>query len=279
MQRLMQAIAAQNSNIPPPDNSSMIHSQPSAQIAPYDQTYNDYNRYRNDLPVAAPPSQSSLPMLSAISNDAPPLEPLLHENNARLQKTYRDAVEIEADMDVLQHSLNSLIHDLGMDPQVLIAQAQERDPPTGNIPGALLSNSGHANGVHANGFRPNEMDSDALMLGVAANGHQEEAAPDLFLESLLNGMSPGTDGNMEYSDVTDHFNPSARIDGITVADASTEQLAAFLDEVSDTASPHMRSPEIKTTPAKRKSDVAGLAPSIVDVEKTAAAGPKSKRKR
>ncbi|KAH9930768.1 uncharacterized protein B0H18DRAFT_1116879 [Fomitopsis serialis] len=259
MQRLMQALATQQgySMAPPPDSTFIPQQPPSAQLAPYTPAPFDYSRYRTELPVQVPPS--TLPLLSQsipAHDEAPSLEPLL-DNASRLQKSYRDAVEIEADMDQLQSSLHSLIHDLGMDPQALLAQNQEQ--------------ARQCSGSYTNG---------AGSIQSAGNGMQQnDPSSDLFLESLLNGMGSTSDSNLDYSDVTDRFDPATQIDGTTVGDASTEQLAAFLDDVSDTASPMSNPTDVAPVPQKRKSDAAGLSlPSFNTVDHVLA-GPKTKRKR
>ncbi|KZT00387.1 uncharacterized protein LAESUDRAFT_718183 [Laetiporus sulphureus 93-53] len=288
MQRLMQALAATQQNVGPmADNPPVNHQDTMAQLAPYTtsaNTYNDYNRYRHELPVAAPMSHASLPVLNPSmphGDEAAPLEPLL-DNVSRLQKTYRDTVEIEADMDMLQNSLHTLINDLGMDPQALMSQAHEN---RGGLPMGGYAN-GHGqpqNGEHAsglpNGMRPNGMHQDASLMP-NLDGHREDPSSDLFLETLLNGMS-GSNGNLDFSDVTDHYDPSTRIiDGTTVGDASTDQLTSFLDEVSDTATPVARSTNMTPLPQKRKSDMAGLRiPPSAPEDHSTAASHRTKRKR
>lgn len=285
MQRLMQALATQPSfPIAPPPDSSYMQPQPVAQLTPY--APYDYNRFRPELPVATQVPPSTLPLLNQsipAHDDGPSFDPLL-ENASRLQKSYRDAVEIEADMDVLQSSLNSLIHDLGMDPQSL-TQNQERElqarqagvPYLNGVGGMHPPDAVQQTGIRANG------PTDAPMLNGYSNHHSDPSS-DLFLESLLNNMGNGGDPNVDYTDVTDRFDPATRIDGTTVGDASTDQLTAFLDEVSDTASPHpiTDSPNVTPLPQKRKSDVAGLSlpsSSPSNIVDHAQAGPKTKRKR
>ena len=130
------------------------------------------------------------------------------------------------------------------------------------------------------------------MGGLDLNG--TEPVPDYLLDSLLSqigdGHSTGANGaGLAYPDITDHYDPSARIDGTALEDASTEQLAAFLDEASvsaDGGSPKIaRSPRIMTNGggggggaahAKRKSDVVDLPLPTPPAEET---GRKVKRKR
>ncbi|TFY57090.1 hypothetical protein EVJ58_g7235 [Rhodofomes roseus] len=285
MQRLMQALATQQGYpVGPPDANFAPPQQSSAQLTPYTPAPYDYNRYRTELPVATPIPPSTLPLLSQsipAHDDGPSLEPLL-DDATRLQKSYGDAMDIEADMDVLQTSLNSLIQDLGMDPQSLLAQNQERELQVrqGGVPymngvGAIHPN---ANGVQQNGIRANGIPHDPPHLN-DYDHHHHDSSSDLFLESLLNGMGPTGDSSVDYSDVTDRFDPATQIDGTTVGDASTEQLAAFLDEVSDTASPMPHSPDVAPVPQKRKSDMAGLSLPASNTVDLTPGGPKTKRKR
>lgn len=271
--------------VPPSDSAPMVHPEGTSQLTPFDPNYNEYSRYRTDFPISAPAPQASLPLLNMSIQDGdevPSMEPLL-DNASRLQKTYRDAAEIEADMDVLQSSINSLISNLGMDPNAIMPASHDPDDLAHGSAAPAMDGM-HTNGVHANGMNgmngsfTNGMHADPSLL-TTLDGTHEDASPDLFLESLLNGMSGG-DGNADYSDVTDRYDPSTKIDGTRVGDASTEQLTAFLDEVSDTASPLTNSPDLKPANMhKRKSDVADLPiPPTNSIEHTPL-GPKVKRKR
>ena len=86
-------------------------------------------------------------------------------------------------------------------------------------------------------------------------------------------------GGMEYPDITERYDHSARIDGTAIEDASTEQLTAFLDEVSDTASLQDASFDLPAAAGvKRKSDVAELPPPVVSTDSSLPV-PKAKRKR
>lgn len=280
MQRLMQALAAQpNFPTAPPPDTGYMPPQPTAQLMPY--APYDYNRFRHDLPVATQIPPSTLPMLGPsipAHDDGPSFDPLL-ENASHLEKTYRNAGDIEADMDVLQSSLNSFIRDLGMDPPSL--SQQERDMQGRQGGGPYLDSIGDmhppADGVQPAGIRANGPNNAPML-----NGYHSDPSSDLFLESLLNGMGTGGDSNVDYTDITDRYDPSTRIDGINVGDASTDQLTAFLDEVSDTASPNPIIDSSTVTPQKRNSDAAGLSlpsSSPSNVIDHALAGPKTKRKR
>ncbi|CDO73628.1 hypothetical protein BN946_scf185014.g98 [Trametes cinnabarina] len=69
-------------------------------------------------PVSGPSAQ---PAFYAQPQFPVPLSPVPNENalldnSARLQKTYNDTAEINADIDVLQSNIHSLIRDMGLDP-------------------------------------------------------------------------------------------------------------------------------------------------------------------
>ena len=49
------------------------------------------------------------------------------------------------------------------------------------------------------------------------------------MAAIAMGVGMGMDWMPGYPDITDHYDHSARIDGTTMEDASTEQLAAFLE--------------------------------------------------
>ncbi|CCL99986.1 uncharacterized protein FIBRA_02011 [Fibroporia radiculosa] len=268
MQRLMQAIATQqNFSVPPPESTASHDHTSMGQLAPYNSAY-DFNRFQSTLPVSSSMPPQSFPVLSA-ANDMPSLEPFI-ENASRLEKTRRDTMAIEAEMDTLQSSINMLIRDLGMDPSTLHVPGHDGTAEANQVSdGRIQMDELHSDGIHPSSSILPPLDS------------QGDSNPDtLFLESWLNGMS-SNDPTIDYTDVTDHFDPSARIDGIAVGDASTEQLTAILDEVSETtASPHTHSPELRPVPQKRKSDVAGFSlPNINEVDSVTAPGPKTKRKR
>ncbi|GBE81888.1 hypothetical protein SCP_0402620 [Sparassis crispa] len=264
MQRLMQMLASQqNHPMRGPSSPSTGYYGLSSQVMQYDPNQNDYSRYRPDIPPAPHPS---LPLLGPqLQNDAPSLGPLL-DDAQRLQRTYRDAAEIEADMDVLQTSLNSLIQNLGIDPHSIVPQAHDQDellhndePPHNNV--ASTSTGIPMDRPTLSGLEPHD-----------------DPSSDLFLDALLSGINAG---GGEYPDVTGRYDPSTEIDGTKVGDASTEQLTAFLDEVSDTASPlPPHSPDSKPTNGgyKRKLDMADLSipQQKADISMTV---PKVKRKR
>ena len=171
-------------------------------------------------------------------DESPPLQLLLDEST-RLQKTYQDASEIDADMDLLQSSINSFIQNLGIDPATL---PTSDDPVSPSTPIASSLSAAHANAsANANGF-PGPLPPDAFSAASSAMGGLDlngtEPVPDYLLDSLLSQIGDGHNGTgangagLAYPDITDHYDHSARIDGTAIEDASTEQLTAFLDEAS-----------------------------------------------
>ncbi|KAI0345230.1 hypothetical protein BDW22DRAFT_1354137 [Trametopsis cervina] len=264
MQRLMQALAAQqNQPAPPmpiPPNPADVASTSSLdprlvthQLAAYDPSF-DISRFRNDIPSSAVsvPSTSVAPSLLGpliAKDDGPSLEPLV-ENANRLQKTYHDSSEIDADVDALQISLNSLIHNLGLEPSGVAS--------TSAPPGDLSSMN---------------VDSPDLSNGVMS----VDPSADFDFDAFLNELS-SRGGDNSFTDVTGRFDPSTPLDGTTIGDASTEQLAAFLDDVSsDSASLQEPLDQPSSIPSKRKSDVADFPPPLLSAQ--AAQSPKARRKR
>ena len=291
-QRIMQAFANQQPPIPnlttpsePPPPSNLSHSA----VAAYDPTQTDYARWFNSTPSSSTTAQQ--PLLAPVPTDeSPPIQLLLDESN-RLQKSYRDATEIDADMDMLQSSINSLIQNLGIDPSTLASSSDDSISPISPVG----PNPNGTNGIpHTNGFPP-PLPPDPFANGANGVGpmggldlHGSEAVPDYLLDSLLSQIGDGRvgGGGLDYPDmdITDRYDHNARIDGTAIEDASTEQLAAFLDEASvsaDGGSPKVtRSPRVATNGttvhAKRKSDVADLPLPTPPAEET---GRKVKRKR
>lgn len=259
-QRLMQSIANQQ-HLPtaPPADPTPVPPQPSQQVTTYDP--NQANLWFNLTASPNLPSASSAllpPPLLAHTDDGTggelALPPLL-ENSGTLEKGYRDAAEIDADMDRLQSTIDSLIQNLGMDPSAIPSAAGDD-----HVPAHSATADGHDG---AQSFEPMDL-SDGLHHG----GHDD------LLDSLLMQISdPTCVPALDYPDITDHYDPSTRIgNGTTVADASPEQLAAFLDDTASEAS--AKSPMLN--PQKRKSDVIEYTlPATSEVS----VGRKIKRKR
>ncbi|RPD66517.1 hypothetical protein L227DRAFT_147093 [Lentinus tigrinus ALCF2SS1-6] len=249
-QRLMQAFANQQSianlpgNLPTDPNLSNTHA---SAIAAYEPNANDYSRWFTPSAPSTSSATMSQPLLApAHSDENNPLQLLLDESN-RLQKSYRDATEIDADMDMLQSSINSLIQNLGIDPTSLAQPHEEPVPPMASNPPNM---NGQPNGPppQMNGFAMH-LPPESFVNGFGGMngldpGGADASQPDHLLDSLLSQIGDGAggggagvgmdgmDGMPGYPDITDHYDHSARIDGTSIDDASTEQLAAFLEEAS-----------------------------------------------
>ncbi len=304
-QRIMQAFANQQSmnSVPTPPDNTLTHANNTA-VAAYDPNGTDYARWFNP-PTPSTPSTVSPPVLAPDENA--PLQLLMDESH-RLQKSYQDATEIDADMDMLQSSINSLIQNLGIDPTSL-ASAPE-DPLHASTPG--MNGAAHA----TNGFTTS-LPPDSFSHGLngldATGGGPDVSHPDYLLDSLLSqigdgsgagadGMGMGMDmdmsmsmgggsggsgfGGLDYPDITEHYDHSAQIDGTAIENASTEQLTAFLDEATGgvgagaEAQGATKSPRVGTlgqTHQKRKSDAAEM--SLPTPPEGGGTGKKVKRKR
>ena len=306
LQRLMQAFASQQP-IPNlhPDNVAP-HTGASA-VQAYDPSQQDFSRWFNvpSSPIPSASSPAAPPILTPLHTDDHSQLQLLLDDQQRLQKSYRDASEIDADMDMLQSSINSLIHNLGIDPTSITVPPHE-EPVSPTSP--TSPNHPDADG-HANGF-PVSLPPDSFTNGLGGmhglGDGPDSSQPDYLLDSLLSqigdghgaGMSPGgilgggigvdgVSGPMldGYPDITDHYDHNTRIDGRNIDDASTEQLTAFLDEAASAdATPAVaaaRSPRVSPGASlhqKRKSDAADLSPLLIPLE-GGGTGKKMKRKR
>lgn len=289
-QRIMQAFASQQqpyANIAP----DSMRGNTSA-LSPYDAGQADYGRWLNQ--TVAPSSAAPIPPPHLPPVDDSPMQLLIDESN-QLQKSYHNASEINADMDMLQTSINSLIQDLGIDPGSLSQTPDDHGVPHVNGMNGATTNGGgfHASMPH-NAFT-NGVNGMGVLNGMGELGVGDNSQPDFLLDSLLSqigdaahangglggsgGGLGGGDVTMDYRDVTDNYDHSARIDGTSIEDASTEQLTAFLDEASSASSeatPANGSP-LMSTHQKRKSEVMIDVPMPSSPE--GGAGKKVKRKR
>ncbi|KIP08764.1 hypothetical protein PHLGIDRAFT_363864 [Phlebiopsis gigantea 11061_1 CR5-6] len=225
------------------------------QVATYDPNAYDFSRFRTELPAPTVPinhaqsaalAPSLLGPLSHTEDDGPALEPLM-DNTSRLQKSDRNASAIEENVDALEYSLHSLINGLGLDPDNLDIpdETSASHLPTGHDAAMSLDTGMHMDSA-------NEFDIDAF-INELSRSNPEPAFPD----------------------VTSHFDPNTPLDGTTVGDASTDQLTAFLDDVSS-ASDSLNDPlELQSRPSKRKSDVLDLPPPLLSNDTE----PQVKRKR
>ena len=175
--------------------------------------------------------------------EGPSLEPLV-ENANQLQKTYHDASEIDADVDALQFSLNSLIHGLGLDPNAVSGVTPHLDGARSPAP---------ADGGGGGGG------------GGEGDAGGTDGTADFDFDAFFNEFSARNPTDGTYPDVTADFDAAHHsIPGI--GNPSAEQLSAFLDEVSPDVSMQDASfelPTAATAGVKRKSDVAELPPPLV----------------
>src|ERR1700733_6818364 len=127
----------------------------------------------------------------------------LTEDNNRLQKTYRDAAEIEEDVNALHTSINSLIESLGLDP---------------------------------NGIEVSSHGQDTQMQEQSAvNPHDTVMSSNGLSGDTQGDLSRHGDENADYTQFAEKLDSTVRNDGSTpINDPSPEQLTAFLDEVQST---------------------------------------------
>jgi len=235
-------------------------------------------------PPAPPPNQSPLQhvstgfstntaaadpnALSLLTNDdVATYEPLL-DNTADLQKTYRDAADITAEVDAMQASLDSLIQNLGLDPNV-ISNFQTNN--NANMDRLQLQPEMEPVLSHSDTSAP--LSAPATH---AEQGGQEQSGqfsmPDFDLEAFLtelNRRSGDEPDTLAAGDAADY--PGATPSTVTpsVGTGSAESpghLSAFVDEVtsqSDVTSPvitrafldeqqHIVEPQVNTIGKKQQ---------------------------
>lgn len=300
--------------IQPADFNVHPSGQPALQhqMTPYDPNAYDFSRFRTDLPSGSGqvtnPTASSLHLLGP-EDDGPSLEPLM-QNAQQLHKTYQDAHEIDADVDALHTSINSLIENLGLDPTTMadhedpILQASStnpdisiRDPAFGSTSNGLNSSASSIPTFHQPSSSNHTSSVPSVGLGVGVGDgimSSDPAAADFDFEAFLNTLDAGNPtGDMQsYSP---RFDPVGSMDGMG-GETTAESLPAFLDELSGTgvAPPAgLVGDHTSTTTGgggnlggggggttrKRKSDVAELPiPTVTPIE-VSSTSPKVKRKR
>ncbi|KAA1469321.1 hypothetical protein DENSPDRAFT_597538 [Dentipellis sp. KUC8613] len=242
MQRFMQALSSTQgfpqTPLPPPAYPPPLQQQQQySQIAPYDPPED----YSSMLP---PDSVASAQALLPKVDDGPPLSPLM-DSSARLQKSYKDSSEIDADVDALQASINSLIEGMGMDPGTLSAA----QPSSQMLPSSSL-----------------DMSADTEL------APEDAQAADFDLDAFLTQFASGPGAGAADADITGGG-------GVHDADGNVDRMHAFMDEVaSDPSTPATHgSPDTHGRPSaksqaqavaaaathrKRKSDVAELAQEL-----------------
>lgn len=323
MHQFMQALAKQQqiamppmseagtSQYPPPEENTVSTVAPYVSYPtgyPQSPSY-DWSRFKLDLPPVVPPatmngtpstsaSGSSLPVPDHTSpssialrdaEGALSVDPSLAHNTERLHKAYEDASQIDADVDALQYSINSLIENLGLDPTAIMPGS---DDPTVS---SSTTHSGTGSGIpsNTNGIIPTP---PLTFTDDADTPSSDPTSVDFDFDAFFNELSsrqPPFDGSNDYGDVMDtsptsglgvgggRFDPVTGIDAIDpsgVDDAQQERLTAFLEDAgSSAASPLVeKHPVMNGGPSgkKRKSDVHELPPLVSSEEV-----PKSKKRR
>lgn len=317
-QRILHALQ-QNYPIAPPSDpiipsasiqttEPMTNMQPpnpaaSQQITPYDPNAYDFSRFRTDLPegqgfdAVANPAVSSLHLLGP-EDDGVALEPLV-QSAEQLHKTYQDAQEIAADVDALQYSINTLIENLGLDPNALVIPTSDHEDPV--QPSTNSDLLPHRPAVPSVFDSTNEMNptltsippSTSIPVSVPTTDPipMDPASTDFDFDAFLNELDNRNAGDhvpdytSEVVSSSPPFGSVSQMDGIG-DETTTESLPAFLDEVvpsSNVVPPSLvGSPSTPTTAGgggrKRKSDVADLQIPVVQPE-VSTTSPKVKRKR
>jgi len=279
MQRLLAALASQSINPMPEPPPAPGIQQSSQQLQHYD-PFIDYSRGYNpeqNNPQYVPASSVPLPVVSSPLHRSDQLASYDHlaEDHNRLQKTYRDAAEIEQDVNALHTSINSLIESLGLEPGVM-------DPSHGQ--------DGHTQAQPAVNPHDTIMPSSS---GLGGEAQGDPSVQDFDFDQFLTDLTLHGDENTDYTQFADKLDQSTRNDGSApINDPSPEQLTAFLDEVQSTSDGTVSpvtsfrhdSPEIQPKRgSKRKSDVAGILTEEYSTgrrsNKQSSPTTKSKRKR
>jgi heat shock transcription factor len=244
----------------PPIDYSGVYSNP-------DQLNLQYNPTSSvPLPIVSSPLHRSGELASYDS---------LTEDNNRLQKTYRDAAEIEEDVNALHTSINSLIESLGLDPNGIEVSSHGQDTQMQEQSAV------------------NPHDTVMSSNGLSGDTQGDLSGQDFDFDQFLTDLSRHGDENADYTQFAEKLDSTVRNDGSTpINDPSAEQLTAFLDEVQSTsdgtvspvASFTRASPESNPKRgSKRKSEVAGIPAEEHSTgkrtNKQLSPGTKSKRKR
>jgi hypothetical protein len=247
MQRLLAALGSQPfpySSYDPQSSSPATESQLAAFAPHYDLTRNLTSG--SDFPPF-PQSSALLPSNFEDSH----LEPLLSSSD-RLHQTYKDAGDVNKDVDALHSSLNSLIESLGLDPAMV--NSQNSVPIT-----------------HDNVQIPNDPVS---------------MAQDYDFDSLWSQITTDGATDLPHDFTVGQESPLER----SLTEASTEHLA-YLDDtsssgpiVAQTAAPNENLPAQVRNRKKRKSEVSETEGSIKANTNTAqvlgeSTTPRAKRKR
>jgi hypothetical protein len=254
-----------------------------------------------------------VPLLSsAIDNSselssASSFEPILAENDSRMQKAYRDTTEINQDVDSISTSINSLIESLGLDPALLASSLSNQTLDMPPQPSASsnatttqargLPSLGGPAGTTSTGNGNNNTNVSNIPHTAGGDNNNNTLDPfrstpefdfDAFLteypsmNTIVQGIHGGDmDPAAHIASIVDE-NGAIDVDagdggsGNSITDATAEQQLAFLDEVasqSDTNSVKTASPELRPT---SHSHATTMLPSNLGAATIAGRGHKRK---
>jgi len=240
-QRLLQALSQNNFSMQPPpsDPSTSSESQPNNQLTTYAPPLNFESSTEgfNLSPSLILPfpgshedgqrhSVAGLPL-----SQADTLTPHFQDHEAQLHKSWKDASQIAANVDLMDSNIKSFIEDLGGFDSSIFSQP---DAGSSNL-AAEIGKTGS---------------SSTFNSGVNDDGGIDFAFDDFFPQ-----FSHTNENQINYEDLSQQLASSTAI-----ADGEHDQLSAFLDDVaSDTASIRQHSPEAPLEKRKkRKSDVTDM---------------------
>ncbi|KAI9065397.1 hypothetical protein FKP32DRAFT_1567795 [Trametes sanguinea] len=172
-------------------------------------------------PVSGPSAHPGFhaPPQYPLSVGPAPNESALLENTARMQKTYHDTAEIDADIDVLQSNIHSLIRDMGLDPNNVSFP---------NVPGAAAGQAG--NGLSDDGDFPfdswlNQLSnaSTPSMVGAGAGGGMNHPGGELpgFLD-LPNFDSTVASTPSTNTDISSPVGQKRKLEVVEIPEAASE---------------------------------------------------------
>lgn len=290
------------------------------------------NPYFSNQPQQVQQPPPSGPLLSMPNNPHPFVNPdaqtmsLLHNddatnfnfepflaNEAQLQKSYKDASDISAEVDAMQASLDSLIENLGLDPAEIAASVHESGEHAALEGNPVLSSvlndntethsSSNSNTTttlsNASSVPSTALNTDGSIN--TANDQFQGSIPDFDFNAFITEFSKQQSADTCGADFNTFSSEPLDFDLTNDSSTTSPQLSAFVDEVSnpsDTSSPTMNRAQFieepivitsastptsvsKNTNAsdkkgrKRKSDV---DPASIN-ERSTATAPKTKRKK
>ncbi|KAL7283682.1 hypothetical protein ACG7TL_003118 [Trametes sanguinea] len=149
-----------------------------------------------------------------------PNESALLENTARMQKTYHDTAEIDADIDVLQSNIHSLIRDMGLDPNNVSFP---------NVPGAAAAGQA-GNGLNDDGDFPfdswlNQLSNagSPSMVGTGAGGGMNHPGGELPAFLDLPNFDSGVPSTPSTStDISSPVGQKRKLEVVEIPEAVSE---------------------------------------------------------